>query len=60
MLVVSKIKYYKNISYPTWFPYCRSTAFPTQIFQVLLMIPMSGSQVEIMRVRLTPTSVSDA
>src|SRR5437870_4363663 len=37
--VVSRIKYYKNIStprHPTWLPYYRSTAFPTQIFRKLL------------------------
>jgi hypothetical protein len=40
-MVVSRIKYYKNIStprYSTWFPYSRSTAFPTQIFRGLLTI----------------------
>jgi hypothetical protein len=38
-MVVSSINYYKNIStprHPTWFPYYRSTAFPTQIFRDLL------------------------
>ena len=38
-MVVSRINYYKNIStprHPTWFPYYRSTAFPTQIFRDLL------------------------
>src|SRR4030095_6427361 len=38
--VVSRIKYYKNIStprHPTWLPYYRSTAFPTQIFRKLLI-----------------------
>src|SRR6266852_2234740 len=41
MRVVSRINYYKNIStprHPTWLPYYRSTAFPTQIFQDLLII----------------------
>jgi hypothetical protein len=40
-MVVSSINYYKNIStprHPTWFPYYRSTAFPTQIFRDLLLI----------------------
>jgi hypothetical protein len=40
-MVVSSINYYKNIStprHPTWFPYYRSTAFPTQIFRDLLAI----------------------
>jgi hypothetical protein len=39
-MVVSSINYYKNIStprHPTWFPYYRSTAFPTQIFRDLLV-----------------------
>ena len=34
--MVSRINYYKNIStprHPTWPPYYRSTAFPTQIFR---------------------------
>jgi hypothetical protein len=38
-MVVSRIKYYNHIStprYSTWFPYSRSTAFPTQIFRDLL------------------------
>ncbi len=41
MMVVSSINYYKNIStprHPTWFPYYRSTAFPTQIFRDLLTL----------------------
>ena len=41
MRVVSRIKYYKNISTPhhlTWFLYYRSTAFPTQIFRDLLIM----------------------
>jgi putative DNA primase/helicase len=41
MIVVSSINYYKNIStprHPTWFPYYRSTAFPTQIFRDLLEV----------------------
>src|SRR4030095_8951153 len=39
--VVSRIKYYKNIStprHPTWLPYYRSTAFPPQISRKLLKI----------------------
>jgi hypothetical protein len=43
-MVVSSINYYKNIStprHPTWFPYYRSTAFPTQIFRDLLIDPLA-------------------
>jgi hypothetical protein len=46
-MVVSRIKYYKNIStprYSTWFPYSRSTAFPTQIFRDLLINTWSSSK----------------
>jgi hypothetical protein len=45
-MVVSRIKYYKNIStprYSTWFPYSRSTAFPTQIFRDLLIVSNGGT-----------------
>jgi tetratricopeptide (TPR) repeat protein len=47
MQVVSRIKYYKNISTPrhhTWLPYYRSTAFPTQIFRELLLIQDAAYQ----------------
>jgi len=40
-MVVSRIKYYKNIStprHPAWFLYYRSTVFPTQTFRDLLII----------------------
>jgi hypothetical protein len=40
MMVVSRIKYYKNIStprHPAWFLYYRSTVFPTQTFRDLLL-----------------------
>src|SRR5437867_2087203 len=40
MMVVSRIKYYKNIStprHPAWFLYYRSTVFPTQTFRDLLI-----------------------
>jgi hypothetical protein len=45
-MVVSSINYYKNIStprHPTWFPYYRSTAFPTQIFRDLLVCQLGRS-----------------
>src|SRR5437870_11238033 len=45
--VVSRIKYYKNIStprHPTWFPYYRSTTFPTQIFRDLLIVPTASGR----------------
>jgi hypothetical protein len=48
MMVVSRIKYYKNIStprHPAWFLYYRSTVFPTQTFRDLLVILQKALQV---------------
>jgi len=45
MMVVSRIKYYKNIStprHPAWFLYYRSTVFPTQTFRDLLLYHLNS------------------
>ena len=39
--MVSRINYYKKYQHPTsptWLPYYKSTAFPTQIFRDLLIV----------------------
>src|SRR5207247_2229790 len=45
IMVVSRIKYYKNVNtsrHPTGFSYYKSTAFPTQIFRDLLVVEQCG------------------
>jgi hypothetical protein len=61
MRVVSRIKYYKNISTPhhlTGLLYYRSTAFPTQIFRKLLL-GMMNPEAEVFVALFNANGTSD-